>query len=164
MNELTFQNATLTLMPIDGEVWVTATDLARALGYEQPNQVTRIYNRNKDEFTGCMSRRVKLTLSGNYQKSVRLFSLRGAHLIAMFARTPVAKAFRRWVLDLLDSLHNGGEYVMERYRQASTAYRDSEQVASDCGKGLSHWRHEKPTLKARLEYWQERQQLCLELN
>ncbi|MDH8489597.1 P22AR C-terminal domain-containing protein, partial [Klebsiella pneumoniae] len=33
---------------------------------------------------------------------VRVFSLRGAHLIAMFARTPVAKEFRRWVLDILD--------------------------------------------------------------
>lgn len=33
---------------------------------------------------------------------MRVFSLRGAHLIAMFARTPVAKEFRRWVLDILD--------------------------------------------------------------
>jgi prophage antirepressor-like protein len=33
---------------------------------------------------------------------VRVFSLRGAHLIAMLARTPVAKAFRRWVLDVLE--------------------------------------------------------------
>lgn len=34
----------------------------------------------------------------------RIFSLRGCHLVAMFARTPVAKAFRRWVLDVLDKL------------------------------------------------------------
>ncbi|GJC32652.1 hypothetical protein KAM398_26550 [Acinetobacter sp. KAM398] len=34
--------------------------------------------------------------------SVRIFSLRGCHLIAMFARTDVAKAFRKWVLDVLD--------------------------------------------------------------
>ena len=32
----------------------------------------------------------------------RIFSLRGCHLLAMFARTPVAKAFRRWVLDVLE--------------------------------------------------------------
>lgn len=36
------------------------------------------------------------------KKSVRIFSLRGAHLIAMFSRTPVAKEFRKWVLDILD--------------------------------------------------------------
>ncbi|WP_275061031.1 P22AR C-terminal domain-containing protein, partial [Enterobacter sp. GER_MD16_1505_Eko_090] len=33
---------------------------------------------------------------------VRVFSLRGCHLIAMFATTKVAKDFRRWVLDILD--------------------------------------------------------------
>lgn len=33
---------------------------------------------------------------------MRVFSLRGAHLIGMFARTPKAKEFRRWVLDVLD--------------------------------------------------------------
>jgi hypothetical protein len=34
----------------------------------------------------------------------RIFSTRGCHLIAMFARTPLAKEFRRWVLDVLDQL------------------------------------------------------------
>ena len=34
----------------------------------------------------------------------RIFSLRGCHLLAMFARTPVAKQFRHWVLDVLDKL------------------------------------------------------------
>lgn len=36
------------------------------------------------------------------QKKVRIFSLRGCHLVAMFARTAVAKEFRKWVLDVLD--------------------------------------------------------------
>lgn len=36
------------------------------------------------------------------EKSVRVFSLRGCHLIAMFATTDKAKEFRRWVLDILD--------------------------------------------------------------
>ncbi|GHK74011.1 hypothetical protein ECZU12_54220 [Escherichia coli] len=44
---------------------------------------------------------VKVTTPRGMQES-RVFSLRGAHLIAMFARTPVAKEFRRWVLDILD--------------------------------------------------------------
>jgi prophage antirepressor-like protein len=33
----------------------------------------------------------------------RVFSLLGAHLIAMFARTSVAKEFRQWVLDILEN-------------------------------------------------------------
>ena len=40
--------------------------------------------------------------NGNSKKAVRIFSLRGCHLLAMFAKTEVAKQFRKWVLDLLD--------------------------------------------------------------
>lgn len=49
-----------------------------------------------------MTQVIESVTSGNYRKKVRVFSLRGAHLIAMFARTDVAKEFRRWVLDILD--------------------------------------------------------------
>lgn len=38
----------------------------------------------------------------NLRNKIRIFSLRGAHLIAMFANTPIAKEFRKWVLDILD--------------------------------------------------------------
>lgn len=46
--------------------------------------------------------RVSGKINGLQHKKVRVFSLRGAHLIAMFASTPVAKEFRRWVLDLIE--------------------------------------------------------------
>jgi hypothetical protein len=35
---------------------------------------------------------------------VRIFSLRGAHLLGMFARTARAAEFRRWVLDILEGV------------------------------------------------------------
>ena len=44
---------------------------------------------------------VTLPTEGGPQET-RIFSLRGCHLLAMFARTPVAKAFRRWVLDVIE--------------------------------------------------------------
>lgn len=44
---------------------------------------------------------VKLPTAGGEQ-DVRIFSLRGAHLLGMFARTERAVEFRRWVLDILD--------------------------------------------------------------
>lgn len=49
-----------------------------------------------------MTETLKMRVSGNYQKTVRIFSLRGAHLIAMFANTEIARDFRKWVLDILD--------------------------------------------------------------
>jgi hypothetical protein len=45
---------------------------------------------------------VKLTVQGQARET-RVFSLRGAHLVAMFSRTYNAAAFRVWVLDVLDA-------------------------------------------------------------
>ena len=64
--------------------------------------IANIYNRNQDEFTTDMSEVINSVTSGNLQTTQRIFSLRGCHLIAMFARTAVAKDFRKWVLDILD--------------------------------------------------------------
>ncbi len=44
--------------------------------------------------------------SGNYKKSELIFSLIGAHLIDIFARTATAKDFRHWVLNILDKETN----------------------------------------------------------
>ena len=101
---LTFKMTPLYVHRIghDGQMWFSSGDIAKALAYQTENSVTKIFNRNQDEFTEGMSEVLNLGTSGNLQKTVRLFSLRGAYLVAMFARTPVAKAFRRWVLDILD--------------------------------------------------------------
>lgn len=100
--ELTFHETPLAAINRNGQICFTSSDIAKALGYSSDDSVSRIYRRNIDEFSAGMSQAVKLTASGNYQKTARIFILRGAHLLAMFARTPVAKEFRRWVLDILD--------------------------------------------------------------
>ena len=86
----------------DNQPWFKSSELARALGYKDENSVRRIYERNADEFTPNMSQVVENLDSVNLTVRVRIFSLRGCHLLAMFARTPVAKAFRRWVLDVIE--------------------------------------------------------------
>lgn len=103
--DLTFQNITFEPIYQDGQLWFTSTELAKALGYSRTDNVNRVYARNSDEFTDSMTTTVKMTLvriTGEVDVMVRVFSLRGAHLIAMFASTPVAKEFRKWVLDILD--------------------------------------------------------------
>lgn len=82
------------------DIWLTSTELAQALGYKQENAVSKIFNRKADEFTQKMTQMVENPQLPNL--GMRIFSLRGCHLIAMFARTPVAKEFRKWVLDVLD--------------------------------------------------------------
>lgn len=99
--ELTFHNTNFAYMEMGGQVWLTAAEVGQALEYADDKAVQRIYSRHADEFTAQMTGVVKLTTPSGKQES-RVFSLRGAHLIAMFARTPKAKEFRRWVLDILD--------------------------------------------------------------
>ncbi|MBJ8882442.1 Bro-N domain-containing protein [Citrobacter freundii] len=99
--ELNFHGISLQPAPdIDG-IWLTANQIGHALQYADDKAVQRIFARHIDEFTEKMTRVVKLTTPGGHQET-RVFSLRGAHMVAMFARTPVAKEFRHWVLDILD--------------------------------------------------------------
>ena len=100
---LTFNGITLSPIPHQNSPWIRSVELARALGYSSEKSVSNIYNRNQDEFSNYMSVVINLSTTDNPAPS-RIFSLRGCHLVAMFARTPVAKAFRRWVLDVLDKL------------------------------------------------------------
>lgn len=101
-NALTFHNVTFNPIVADQQVWLTSAELAKALKYSSTKSISTLYSRNADEFTPAMTQVIEMMTSGNYRKKVRVFSIRGAHLIAMFATTPVAKEFRRWVLDILD--------------------------------------------------------------
>lgn len=115
-SDLNFQGK--AIVPVSGltGIWLTSTELADALQYKSAKSVTNLFNQNADEFTSGMTQVIESVTSGNYRKKVRVFSLRGAHLIAMFARTPVAKEFRRWVLDILDK-------EVEKKPEATPFYR-----------------------------------------
>ena len=100
-SELNFHGIALQpVASLDG-IWLTANQIGFALAYADDKAVQRIYARHSDEFSGLMTRVVNVTTPSGKQQA-RVFSLRGAHLIAMFARTSVAKEFRRWILDILD--------------------------------------------------------------
>ncbi len=107
---LIFNEIILSPVTYQNSLWIRATELARALGYSDTRKITHLYERNADEFTPEMTQVIEIadvpemgTLE-NLRRKARIFSLRGCHLVAMFARTPVAKTFRRWVLDVLDKL------------------------------------------------------------
>ncbi|UYW74629.1 BRO family protein [Pseudocitrobacter faecalis] len=104
-NELTFQQTAFHPVSHNGEIWLTSSELAAALGYKKSDAVTQIFSRYHDEFTENMSTTLKMSVvrkTGVVDIPVRVFSLRGAHLVAMFSTTQKAKEFRRWVLDILD--------------------------------------------------------------
>lgn len=110
---LSFNDVSLVPVPVNNNdsIWLRAADIARALGYQREDKVSRLYQRNADEFTPDMTQIIEIYAEPHFgtDKNLsdgrcRIFSLRGCHLLAMFSRTPVAKAFRKWVLDVLDRL------------------------------------------------------------
>jgi prophage antirepressor-like protein len=100
-DNLQFQDTRLEIYDMDGQPWIQSSDLSTALGYQHEDGVRRIYERHQDEFLGDMSETVKLTVSGNLKKTVRVFSPDGCYLIAMLSQTKKAKEFRKWVLQVL---------------------------------------------------------------
>ncbi|MGL5966916.1 MAG: BRO family protein [Kluyvera sp.] len=105
-SDYNFQGFAFNPITESGSIWFTSTELAKALGYKKTDAISQIYARNADEFSDSMSLTLNMKVNGINNslrnKSVRVYSLRGAHLVAMFASTPKAKEFRRWVLDILD--------------------------------------------------------------
>lgn len=103
-----FDDVDLAVIARDGQQWFTTGDIARALGFADARKVANLYARNASEFTDSMTCVLKLRTqvveTGDDQsRDVRVFTLRGAHLVAMLARTPRARAFRAWALDLIEA-------------------------------------------------------------
>lgn len=99
---LVFREIEFEPVEIDGIYWLRGAQVALALGYQNPaNAIKDLFARNEDEFDETTTQVVQLPTAGGIQP-VRIFSPRGCHLLGMFARTEVAKEFRRWVLDVLE--------------------------------------------------------------
>jgi prophage antirepressor-like protein len=112
-----FHDTELSIIDRDGRPWVTAPDLARALGYSRADKIGKLYRANQSEFNDTMAHTLETRLRGQVAaRPVRIFSPRGCHLIAMFARTDRAKAFRRWVLDVLEGLEQSAPAPVVRGR------------------------------------------------
>lgn len=106
---LSFHEVQFDIIDRNGQPWLRGLQVASALGFKNPSSdITNLYDRNADEFTDAMTALVKVpdlglqTASAGQMREVRIFSLRGCHLLAMLARTKIAKEFRQWVLDVLD--------------------------------------------------------------
>ena len=162
---LSFNNVDLTTIDNgDGQLWVTSADLAKALNYKRSDKVTQIYNRNADEFTDSMSDTISSPQNPNLR--LRVFSLRGCHLVAMFASTDVAKKFRKWVLDVLDAhVANEPTYKLGDLQRLSdevdAEYAIGFSVASNGGKIMNDWKGKKAHLEARKAAIQELMQPLL---
>lgn len=122
---LSFQSTSFDAVDQNGQPWLQARQIGQALGYSRPDAVLNVYERNKDEFLPTMTATIEMMVGGN-AVPVRIFSLRGCYALGMFARTPKAKEFRVWALDLL-------EREAQQQQQLHTSVAIEEPIA-----GLPH--------------------------
>ncbi|MCT8345423.1 hypothetical protein LG003_21915 [Photorhabdus kleinii] len=111
--------------------------MAELLEYKSEKSVTNLYNANKDEFTDDMTMVTEsMTIGINNslrKKKVRIFSVRGSHLIGMLADTDVAKSLRRWLLDLADKENQSDLSLMdmESLKSLTLGEMQNRLVAAD---------------------------------
>ena len=161
MAELTFATLTIQTIDRDGERWLTISDIAAALyPYENKGgsqseapfekRVRNLYARHAEEFSDSMTALIEVQTAGGMQKT-RVFSLRGAHLLGMFARSKRAKVFRRWVLDIIERHRHDAGILTTEYHQALAALALAQETASLHGRGLNLWRQRKTGLRERVQ-------------
>lgn len=103
MNALTFDDTPISIIEHGGLPWMPGPEIGRALGYEDPAaSIRQSFERHKAEFSDEMTQRIKTSRGGVAPVITRVFSPRGALLLAMHASTPRAAAFRAFVLDILE--------------------------------------------------------------
>ena len=126
-----FEDKEFELVTVDGEPMMTLPQIAGALGTDfQNGSLSKLYASHADEFTPEMTRLIK---KGGTR--VRVFNREGAWLIGMFARTPKAAAFRKWVITALAE-HVDGIAAAVSEPQSLPPLDDltEEQIAEDIAK------------------------------
>ncbi len=102
-NIVQFHEHKIELLRHNGQDYMTLPQIEGALGFSNSGKaVSNIFNAHKEEFDEEMSCLVK-----QGRTRVRIFNREGAWLIGMFARTPKAAEFRRWVLKVLKTAADG---------------------------------------------------------
>ncbi len=177
---LTFQTVEFKVIDHHGQTWLTMRDITAALysGAEggdtsvtpdAERAVRRVFARHAHEFTADMTALVKMRDPEHRKgvpgqtRTVRIFSLRGAYLLGMLARTPKAEAFRRWVLDVLEGVTRAPAALHARLIEAEQEEAQSFARARVHSHGMNQRRKEKPRLLKHIEALRELVQLALPL-
>ena len=151
-----FESTTLRVINSHGTQWVSAADIANALGYARADKIAQIYDRHAAEFTDSMTMLLMVpyldpqTGVPGQTRMNRMFTLRGAHLVAMFARTNKGQEFRRWVLDVLEGQRHKEKSLLKAYYDARADEAAQAKFASMCGRGLSEHKSVMPPIRQKV--------------
>ena len=113
MNELRIFNnpefGEVRTVTIGDEVWFVGNDVAKALGYQKPDQAVRT---NVDEEDSTL---MGVLDSNNHTQQMKVINESGLYSLIMSSRLPSAKRFRHWVTsEVLPTLARTGEYKIQK--------------------------------------------------
>ncbi|MDR5777286.1 MULTISPECIES: Bro-N domain-containing protein [unclassified Caballeronia] len=139
---LRFQTYCFDVIDHSGQRWLQAQQIADALGYKNRRRaINDLFERNAAEFSDDMTSVVTLRTAGS-DEQVRIFSLRGAHLLGTLARTSKAAAFRCWIAKLLECEATGWIAIRHDEAQHLGALLIHLKIAQ------AAWRKAMPALQA----------------
>jgi len=135
-----FNGTSIEITDYNGQHWLTAEQVGIAIGFSQPRKgINKLFNRHADEFTEEMTCVVNVGTQGQ-SRQIRIFSPRGAWMLAMWAQTDKAKDFRTWVLDVLEekTQMTGLDIPTHMRRELLRANPVWQKIARYKAMGLNH--------------------------
>ena len=94
---------------IGDEVWFVGNDVAKALGYQKPDQAVRT---NVDEEDSTL---MGVLDANNHTQQMKVINESGLYSLVMSSRIPSAKRFKRWVTsEILPSIRKHGGYIFNQ--------------------------------------------------
>lgn len=113
MNELKiFQNpefGAVRTIVVDDEIWFVGNDVARALGYQKPDQAVRTNVSDED------STLMGVSDSNNHTQKMKVINESGLYDLVFESRLSSAKRFRHWVTsEILPSIRKNGGYIQNQ--------------------------------------------------
>lgn len=105
-----FRTTEVRTLVIEGEVWFVASDVAKALGYPEAKDMTRVLDEDEK------GRQIVPTLGGDQEMNV--INESGLYHAVLKSRKPEARPFRKWVTsEVLPTIRKTGQYVAQPYAQ-----------------------------------------------
>lgn len=131
-----FNNQNLEIINRNGQLYLSGVQIGKALEYDNPAKaVGNIYRNHQEEFTDDMSMTLDLRVIRKRDRNYlsRVYNREGAWLIGMFARTPKAAEFRKWVLKVLGAVADDKPVIVSEHTRSLPSGR-KEIVLSEKAK------------------------------
>lgn len=148
--------------------WINATDVAKRFG-KRPVDWLRLEETSEyiEAFAEVLG---QSKVSQDHFGLVR--TSRGGKAPGTWLHPKLGVRFAQWLdirfavwCDLhIDAVLRGSGNALQEYERAHNALESRKELASEQGRGLAQWRHQKEPLQQQVEYWREQLQMNLALD